>query len=233
MTIQADVQQLEPGALVQLFELDGTSIDGSILRFHPYLQQGPIWWQGNEYSPWPVMSEGWEVTSDQPPVPTITVGNVDSSISALCATYDDLLGATIIRHQTFGRYLDAANFAGGNPTADPTQEFLPDTWVIERKAGEDKTQVKFELASPLNAMNVQLPGRQIIANCCGWLTRGGYRGPYCGYSGPPVAKADDTPTTDPAQDVCGGRVTSCKLRFGANNPLPYGSYPAAQLTNTQ
>ena len=35
--------------------------------------------------------------------------------------------------------------------------------------------------------------------------------------------------TDAAKDKCGGRLTSCKLRFGANNPLPYGSFPAAGL----
>ncbi|WP_407667109.1 phage minor tail protein L [Myxococcus guangdongensis] len=44
----------------------------------------------------------------------------------------------------------------------------------------------------------------------------------CGYEGPPVAKADDTPTADPAQDRCGKRLASCKTRFGATSVLPYG-----------
>ncbi len=30
-------------------------------------------------------------------------------------------------------------------------------------------------------------------------------------------------------DVCGKRLASCKLRFGASNPLPFGSFPAAGL----
>ncbi|KWW37898.1 phage tail tape measure protein [Cupriavidus metallidurans] len=35
--------------------------------------------------------------------------------------------------------------------------------------------------------------------------------------------------TDQVLDKCGGRLSSCKARFGANNPLPYGSFPAADL----
>ena len=30
-----------------------------------------------------------------------------------------------------------------------------------------------------------------------------------------------------ANDRCGKRVSSCKLRFGANNALPFGSFPSA------
>ena len=233
MTVYADMQTLEPGALLELLVLDASAIGGEIARFHGYLQVGSITWQGNVYSPWPIQTDGWEVTTDQPPVPTISVGNVDSSITALCLAFDDLLGATVTRHRTFAKYLDAVNFPDGNPNADPTQEFTPDVWTIERKASETYQSVQFELSSPLNVMNAQLPAGQIIANSCRWLTRGGYRGPYCGYTGPAVAKIDDTPTTDLSQDQCGGRVVSCKLRFGANNQLPYGGFPAAQLTSTQ
>lgn len=233
MTLAADIQTLEPGAKVELFEVDATVIGGDIARFHGYMQVGSIYWQGNTYSPWPIQAEGWEITTDQPPIPTLSVGNVDSSISALCLAYDDMLGAVVTRHQVFAKYLDAANFPDGNPSADPTQESPPDVWVIERKATEDYQTVVFELSNPTSVMNAQLPGRQIIAGGCPWLAIGGYRGPYCGYNGPPVAKIDDTPTSDLSQDACGGRVSSCKLRFGANNQLPYGGFPAAQLTNTQ
>ena len=33
-----------------------------------------------------------------------------------------------------------------------------------------------------------------------------------------------------AEDVCGKRVASCKLRFGDNGELPFGSFPGAGLT---
>lgn len=39
------------------------------------------------------------------------------------------------------------------------------------------------------------------------------------------------PVDDPlyTRDVCGKRLTSCKNRFGANNPLPFGGFPSAGL----
>lgn len=232
MTLASDIQTLEPGALVELFVLDATALGGSILRFHGYLQQGNITWQGNAFAPWPIEATGFAHTSDQQPVPTITVGNVDGSITALCVAYDDLVGAVVTRKRTFGKYLDAVNFGGTNPTADPTQQFADEVWTVERKSQEDNTAVQFELSNPLNAQGRQLPGRQIIANQCLWLTIGGYRGPYCGYTGPAVALADDTPTSNIALDSCGGRISSCKLRFGANNPLSFGGFPSAGLVRT-
>jgi len=227
MTITADVQKLEPGGMVVLFELDATAITGGgagdVVRFHGYTMEGPIMWQGQQYDPWPIYADGFELTPDKPPMPTLQVGNVDGTITAMCLAYQDLVGSVLTRHRTLEQYLD------GRPGADPAQEFPLDKWFIERKSSETNELVEFELSSALDFGQQQLPGRKIIANSCSWLQRGGYRGPYCGYSGPPVAKADDTPTSDPAQDACGGRLSSCKLRFGANNPLPYGSFPAAGL----
>jgi lambda family phage minor tail protein L len=91
MTVYSDVQQLEPGAMVDLFELDARSItgggSGDILRFHGYTQVGTITWQGNEYTAWPIDAEGFELNPDQPPMPILSVGNVDGSITALCLAY--------------------------------------------------------------------------------------------------------------------------------------------------
>ena len=168
MTIYADIQKLEPGAEIELFELDARSITGGgagdVLRFHGYTQVGSIWWQGLEYSPWPIQAEGFELNPDKPPMPMLSVGNVDGRITALCLAYQDLVGALLVRHRTFGRYLDARNFADGNPTADATQEFPPDKWFLERKASETNQVVQCELASALDFGQQQLPGRTIIAN---------------------------------------------------------------------
>lgn len=226
MTLTADIQTLEPGALVELFELDAAAISGDLLRFHAYTKIGSIWWQGVEYMPWPIMAEGFELQPSKPPVPILTVANIDGSITAACLAFQDLVGATVVRHRTLGKYLDAVNFGGTNPTADPTQELPPDRWYIERKSAETNTAVQFELSSALDFGSVQLPRRVIIANQCSWA----YRSAECGYTGGPVAKADDTATTDSTQDVCGKRLSSCRLRFGAAAPLPYGGFPAAALT---
>src|SRR5690606_749771 len=150
-------------------------------------------------------------------------------ITALCLMFDDLVGSRLTRRQTLVQYLDAANFGGVNPTADPNEHFPDEIWYIERKSGENDEVVEFELASAADLNGEQLPGRQIIANACSWILRGGYRGPYCGYAGPPVADINDQPTSDPSKDVCGGRVRSCKMRFGETEELPFGGFPAAGL----
>lgn len=365
MTIKEDIQTLEPGQIIEVFELDATSIGGGLLRFHQHLQQGPIWWKGIEYLPWPIKLQGFARTTEQPPTPRMTVSNINGSISVLCRMFDDLAGAQITRRRTLVKYLDPINFpgenlladpgftgslaawnpnsldrvqmtengieiqdvagadgvisrqvtgtiagqeylvtldfsdntttslgalylratatpgaggvvhnvpggymaryrftitapsndfwldvvvsqantkvvlrqlqvqpAGTNATADPTQEFAPDIWFIETKATENREIVEFELASAMDLNGVQLPRRQIIANHCPFVAMGGYRGPYCGYAGPPVAKRDDTPTTDPAEDDCGGKLSSCKLRQWPDGVLNFGGFPAAGLMRT-
>lgn len=226
MTIYADVQKLEPGAEVHLFTLDASAITGSgadTIHFHGYQQVGPILWQGVSYDPWPIEAEGFELSPQKPPQPMLSVGNVDGSITALCLNYQDLVGAVLTRHRTLAQYLD------GQPGADPTQEFPPEQWRLEQKTSETNETVQWALSSALDFGGQQLPARVIGANMCTWLQRGGYRGPYCGYNGPPVADEHGNPTSDPAKDRCGGRLSDCKLRFGEDSPLPYGGFPAAGL----
>lgn len=233
MKITADIQRLEPGALVELFELDATEIGADMLRFHGYTQVGPIWWRGNEYSPWPIEGKGFARSGQgQQPAPRLTVGNVDGSISAVCLYANDLVGAKVRRRRTLGRFLDARNFPEGNPEADPMEELPIEEWFVEQKTAETSETVEFELSSALDFNGVQLPRRQIVANVCVWLMIGGYRGPNCGYTGAAMFDRDDNPVADPSLDKCGGRLSSCKCRFGANNPLPFGSFPAADLVRT-
>ncbi|MCP1507242.1 lambda family phage minor tail protein L [Pseudomonas marginalis] len=40
---------------------------------------------------------------------------------------------------------------------------------------------------------------------------------------------DGNPTDDPAKDQCKGCLSSCKLRFGENNELSFGGFPAVSL----
>lgn len=223
MSVVADIQQLSPGALIELFELDATEIGGDVARFHASIQAGTITWQGNAYSPWPVQVAGFARTGDDSqPSPTITVGNVDGSISALCIALADMVGAKVKRHRTLAQYLD------GQPTADPTAEMPVELWYIEQKTGEDKLQVEFTLSSVLDFGGRQLPSRQIIATLCQWQ----YRSLECGWTGLRYYDRNNLPTSNPAQDACSRRVSGCKCRFGANNPLPFGGFPAAGTAGT-
>ena len=165
--ITADAKQLEPGGRITVYELDASSFGADKLFFHAHLQSGLIWWQGQEYGPWPIEASGFERTSDQPPNPRLRVSNIDGRITAMCLLFDDLVGARIIRRQTLAKYLDAANFEEGNPSADPGEHFPDEVWFIERKIGEDKQMVEFELTTAIELNGQQLPGRQIIAGMCG------------------------------------------------------------------
>lgn len=111
MTITADIQSLEPGRRIELFEVDCAAIGGDVMRFHGHLQSTSIVWQGKEYKPWPIEAAGFERTSDaRQPSPTLTVGDINGTITALCIALDDLVGAKVYRRRTLAKYLDAINF---------------------------------------------------------------------------------------------------------------------------
>ena len=142
MSLNANYQKLEPGDEIRLFEIDGRAFNmGEVLYFHGYnvphsaeeiiaaggdeaaLPAKSIWWQGTEYKAWPCELEGIESsTSGSDAQPTLRVGNIDGSITALCLYYDDMAQARITIHETQKQYLDAQNFPEGNASADPTQE---------------------------------------------------------------------------------------------------------------
>ena len=79
------------------------------------------------------------------------------------------------------------------------------------------------MASKLDRPGDKIPRRQLIGNICQWA----YRSSECGYTGSDYWDVNDNQITSLADDRCGKRVGSCTLRFGDNNPLPFGSFPSA------
>lgn len=228
--INGEIQKLSPTAIVELFEIDATAIGGDVMRFHAgtnELRQNVVW-QGNTYTAFPMQATGFDYSGNgQLPRPKLIMSNIGGAMTLLVLTYEDLLGAKVTRRRTLVRYLDAVNFTSGvNPIADPTAEFPVDIFYIDRKAGETRDIVEFELASSFDMAGVKLPRRQIVQNVCTWR----YRGTECGYSGTNYFDANDAAVGSLALDKCGKRLSSCKARFGAYNQLPFGSFPAAGLT---
>lgn len=228
-TVASDIQKLAPGSVVDLFQIDMTSVGGGVLSFHPgknSLKQDIVW-NGQQYVAFPIIVEGFEASGNgKVPRPTLRVANVSGLISESLRTFEDFIGCKVVRIRTLSKYLDAVNFPGGvNPTADPVQEFPREIWYVDRKSAETTMVVEFELAASWDVQGVLLPRRQAIANTCGWL----YKGEDCGYAGGPVADEFDIPTNIPSLDRCGKRLTSCKLRFGATAALPYGAFPSVGL----
>lgn len=234
------IHTLEPGMKVKLIEVDCTSFGGDILRFHNYnvdytpeelkvfqesgdeIPPKKIVWQGEEYSTWPYILSGieWDGTGKSPQ-PNLEVSNIDGSISSLCLQLQNLFGAKVTEHTTFRQYLAD----GDDP--DETMEFTQN-WYITRKSGENLSSVTFELSSPADFTGVQLPRRQIYS-LCHWAMNNAYRGPDCGYTGTKYFTIKGEPTDNPVEDVCGGLCLDCKLRFGEDQPLPFGGFIGSSL----
>ncbi len=171
----SDLQSINPSAIIELFSLQlSTAIHGSntIYRFHNGSNlnaNGKIVWAGNEYLRFPVKVEGFAFQRGQLPRPTLTISNLSSapSISALLLTVNettpgnDLTGAVVTRIRTLAKFIDAINFANGqNATADSTAEFPQEIYYIDRKSGETRDVVSWELAAVFDLAGVRVPKRQ-------------------------------------------------------------------------
>ena len=238
-SVYEELSVLNPSAIIELFELRlDNNLHGSsdILRWHSGINEavtGNIVWNGETYQRVPVMAEGFEYKNTGTlPRPTLTVDNSSSLITALLLVVNattvgnDLAGAEVRRIRTLKKFLDAANFSGGNSDADPYAAFPEERWFIDRKAAENRNIVSFELASKFDVAGQKLPKRQCIANICQWE----YRSSECSYTGSNFFDVNDNAAASLAQDRCGKRLSSCKLRFGENDPLPFGSFPSVGFT---
>ena len=244
--LSSDLQKLSVTGLVTLYELDATKLGGEILRWHGHVTSDDwshinpvntnngrsIIWSGQTYSPVSIQSDGLEIRGDgRPSMPTLVIANqidqTPGAITLLCAYHNDFVGATLKVTHVLAKYLDAANFTAGNPTANPS-ESTTQYWYVEQKTEENEQTVTFELASPLSAQRKKIPTRNITPYCT-WAVRGQYRGESCRYMGAAMFTEDGTPTDNPALDKCGGRISDCKKHFGENEPLNFGGFVSSQL----
>ena len=225
MTVHEDVSQLAPLELVEMFVWDDTVIDGAtVLRWHPgtTVARQPIVWQGVTYEPFPIEASGFDLgAADKLPRPRIRAANIGGQLGAYLRTMADGLGAKVTRKRTLGRYLDAVNFPGGNPYANPATAFPDDIYYVARKASENPIFVELELAVKFDVEGIVLPRRQVIAGTCQWV----YRSAECSFAGAPVMNDP----VYPGQDKCSKTLAACKKRFGEFGVLRTSAFPASLL----
>jgi lambda family phage minor tail protein L len=232
-SITAAGQRLEVGNFVELYTLDITSLGGGVLYWTP-ARPMPGWsivWQGNTYQTVDIKCEGFEkTTSGTLPRPHLTIGNADNVVGALLTAYSDVLGLNITRTRTLYGFLD------GQANADPEAEWSVDIYRIERKVSQNKNFVVLELAAATDNEGAKIPKQFVLRDLCSLIYRRwngsafDYTVATCPYAG--VADFDSlgNPATD-ATDVCGKRVSDCKLRFGAASQLPFGGFPGVARVN--
>ena len=230
-SIQTQIQSLTPSAVIELFQLRLTlAVNGIDTTFYYHAGTNDLTadvvFQGITYSAAPIEVDGFELTSKGAlPRPTMRIANATGAISALLLAYNPLQ-AKVTRIRTCKKFLDSVNFVGGvNPTADPTAKFEDQIWYIDRISKENIQLVEFELISKLDLTNLQLPGRQ-VQDYCPWV----YRGVECGYTGSSYFDVNDN-ATSAANDVCGKRFNSCKIRFQSQgiSDYPHGGYPGSRI----
>lgn len=225
--IQEQLQSLEPSAIIELFQLQLTAaVNGvdSTFYYHAGTNEltADVVFNNVTYSAYPIEVDGFEVSSKGTlPRPSMRIANANNAISALLVLYNPLQ-AKVTRIRTCKKFLDAVNFSGGNPTADPTAKFEDEIWYIDRVANENPELVEFELTSKLDLTNLALPRRQVLEHCP-WQ----YRGFECGYKGTRYFDLNDK-ATNKANDQCAKRYTSCTKRFTSGR-IPFGGFPGARL----
>ena len=228
-----ELAKINPSAIIELFELRlDSTLHGSsdIYRFHAGANadiSGNIVFGGSSYVRIAIKGDGFEYTNTGTlPRPTLSISNLDGTMTALLLLVNattagnDLGGAEVRRIRTLKKYLD------GESTADPNAQWPQERWFVDRKSSESRDQVTFELASKFDLAGQKIPKRQVIANVCQWK----YRSSECSYAGSNYFDVNGNTVSTLAEDVCGKRVSSCKLRFGDTAELPFGSFPGAGLT---
>lgn len=187
MTIETEVRQGWHDAIIEMFEIDLSTIaEGFTGQYFLTNEVMPdnslVRWKGQTYTAFPIAAGGFDVSiKGQMPQPEITIANVFGSFSSLVSEADDLVGAKVTRRRTLFKYLD------NGPSPDQNQEFPDDIFYIERKTAETNIAITWQLASKIDLEGLLLPRRVITQNHCLWR----YKGSECGYSGPPVANEFD------------------------------------------
>ena len=227
--LATEVQKLAPSAIIDLFELSvypeitDKSIYSEPTRFHSGVSgiEDNIFWQGNEYTRFPVEFSGFESnTKGTIPRPIVKVANIGGAISSLLYDFDNLIGAKVTRKRTLYKYLDTVNFPGGvNLEANPDVGFNDEVYYVSRKVVENGIFVELELSPSWDLHGIKLPRRLCTQNICMWK----YQGLECGYFDLPVVVRLNQNFTSDATTGITVTSTAHKLKPGDGIYLRFNS----------
>ena len=191
----SELQKINPSSIVELFQLELiTAIHGSNTKY--YFHNGTntngnnnLIFNNIEYTKMPIEADGFEFNGKQTPRPRLRISNILGTFTTILLTLPQgLEGAKVTRIRTLARYVDNANFTGGqillengsnllledgfaidmdqgiNPfgTPDPTATFDEQIFIIDRKSTENRDIIEFELAATYHIDGVRLPKRQVL-----------------------------------------------------------------------
>ena len=191
----SELQKINPSSIVELFQLELiTAIHGSNTKY--YFHNGTntngntnLIFNNIEYTKMPIEAEGFEFNGKQTPRPRLRISNILGTFTTILLTLPQgLEGAKVTRVRTLARYVDNANFTGGQillengsnllledgfaidmdqgvypfGTPDPTATFDEQIFIIDRKSTENRDIVEFELAATYDIQGVRLPKRQVL-----------------------------------------------------------------------
>lgn len=229
--VASSLLDLQPTAVLELFKVfpDRINKPTEYLGFHGgSIFDKPITWQGIKYLCLAVESEGFDILGDgKLSRPKIRVANHNNIVTNLLQINQDFINAKVIRKRVSVKFLDDANFDGGNPfgVADPTAELAEETWIMGRKVQESKIFVEFELNSPLDLENFSVNARGVVAKFCYWQ----YRGEGCRYEGIPIEKDDGSPFLD--ADGSGVKPNLPSSYSLPDSPVDFFTDPAAEWSS--
>lgn len=220
--IARSLLDLQPSSLLEFYRIYPNVLEkpNFYIPFHNgSLFEKNITWQGVEYIPLPIESEGFEIHgTSKVSRPKIRIANKDYIITALLQNNEDFIHAKVVRKRTFLKYIDNVNFDGGNPFGQPdaSAELSNEEFIVCQKTAENKLFVELELTSPLDIDNFEITSRKILSRYCYWQ----YRGPGCNYAGLPIEQEDGKPFTDSG----GGAVTPNHTYNTLGNSYSYSPY---------
>lgn len=226
-TIHSVPQQPALDEIIELFDIDASALGSGISYVVPMAYSATtVTWQAHTYTAVPLEASGFAADGTGAlPTPHLKVANVNLAWSALNISFHDLLGAVVTRHRTFRRFLD------GQSAADPTAEFKPDVYRIDRKVAQNKVYVEWELAAVIDQEGRKLPGRPVLQSACAFVYRHwngssfDYSKATCPYSGSNYFDINGNSVATGDLDRASKRFdTCCEKRF-PTGVLPFGGFP--------